>query len=157
MLYGYLNENFQREYNNILQMFSCGKKSRNRPLSSQPLRPIASEPLQPRQPCIGPLVKVFQTVMFLEQKNAAAADAMSTTSSTSCITCKNCSLCNADDVISCRMTDHVVDPFPDLSVKCDKNIQCDQFSIVLTNGRTKLIENQKLGKIYSSKSLPCLL
>ncbi len=58
VLYGYLNENFQREYNNIFHMFSCGKKN-DRDSNPRPLRLLSNEPLQPRQPCIEPLVTML--------------------------------------------------------------------------------------------------
>ena len=171
-MYGYLNENFQREYNNIFHMFSCAKKRRRGP-NPRPLRLFSNEPLQPRQPCIEPLVKVFQSVIFLEQKTSFAdaddtaeadadtADVLSMTSSVSCDTCRHCDVCQRGDS---------VDSLPALSRtawKCDKVVQCDQFSIFLASNldprigifealkRTTEIRNSR--KNFLSKSLPSIL
>ena len=163
-MYGYLNENFQREYNNIFHMFSCAKKPR-RGLNPRPLRLLSNEPLQPRQPCIEPLVKVFQSVIFLEQKtvnvDVNTDDVLSTASSVSCDTCRHCVVCQRGDS---------VDSLPALSRvawKCDKVVQCDQFSIFLASNLdpriglfdalTRAPENLKSRKVFRSKSLPSIL
>ena len=94
-------------------MFSCGQKSHPR-AQTRPQQPLSTGPLQPRQPCIEPLVKVFQSVIFLEQKTLITIKSVKSVksvksmksiknienemdSTVSCDTCNNCSLCNPDE------------------------------------------------------------
>ena len=151
-------------------MFSCGQKSNPRAQSRQQ-QPLSTGPLQPRQPCIEPLVKVFQSVIFLEQKTLITMKSVKSMksiksienemdSTVSCDTCNNCSLCNPDEEESFSESlqelfyleffekfdkngDEKVGKHVD--VKVDKNVQCDEASIYLatTRQRPSLIVSPK--------------